>query len=345
MKKNECCSRLGKAGGQAVLEGVMMKAGDDVALAVRTEDGSIKIDRSKFTSLRKKNKFCNIPVIRGVINFVESLILSMKTLTKSGEMLGFDEIEEESAFDKWLIKHFGDKIYKIISVIAVILGVGLSLCLFMLVPIYITSGIDWLLGGIGWFKNVVAGLIKIGIFVAYIWGVSFVKDIRRTFEYHGAEHKTIDCYEKGLELTPENAAKCTRFHPRCGTSFIFVVLILSIIIFSVISWEMNKFAIMGLRIALLPLVVGIAFEFIMFAGKHPNVITKIFSAPGLLMQRITTREPDEAQIEVAIAAFKAALPDEFPEAADTKDTAEKTDEAISEAEKAADNTDDTNADA
>lgn len=304
--------RLGKAGGQAVLEGVMMKSGENVALAVRKEDGTIALETSKQIPIKKKYKILGVPVIRGAVSFVETLILSMKTLTRSGELLGIDETDEESAFDRWLKKHFGKSAYNVIMGVGIVLGVAIAIGLFVILPLYITTAIDKALGGIGWFKNLIAGFIKIAIFIAYLWGVSFMKDIRRTFEYHGAEHKTIACYESGLELTPANAKTCTRFHPRCGTSFIFITLILSILVFSVISWDMNKLAIAGLRVVLLPIVVGLSYECIMIAGKHPNTFTRILSAPGLLMQRITTREPDESQLEVAIAAFKAAIPDEFP---------------------------------
>ena len=313
MKKEKVCNpRLGKAGGQAVLEGVMMKSGDNVALAVRKDDGTIALETSKQVPLKRKYKILGIPVLRGAVNFVETLILSMKTLTRSGEMLGLDDEDEETKFDKWLKEKFGKSIYDFVMVVGIVLGVALAVGLFVILPLFITTAIDKAAGGIGWAKNLIAGGIKIAIFIAYLWGVSFMKDIRRTFEYHGAEHKTIACYESGLELTPANAATCTRFHPRCGTSFIFITLILSILVFSVISWDMNKFAIAGLRILLLPIVVGLSYECIMIAGKHPNALTKIISAPGLLMQRITTREPDESQLEVAIAAFKAAIPDEFP---------------------------------
>lgn len=310
-EKNE---RLGKVGGQAVLEGVMMKGGDISALAIRRDDGSIAIEASEFVSVRKKHKLLAIPVLRGVVSMIETLILSMKTLTRSAELVGGEDLTAETKFEKWLQKTFGDNLLKVFTAIGTVLGLAVAVLLFSYFPVWITTAIDSAAGGIGWSKNLIAGAIKILIFVLYVWGVSFMPDIRRTYEYHGAEHKSIACYEAGLELTPENAKKCTRFHPRCGTSFMFLMLILSIIIFSVVSWDINRFLIIGLRLLLLPIVIGIGFEIIMIAGKHQNIITKIITFPGLLMQRITTREPDEAQLEVAIAALKAALPNEFPEA-------------------------------
>ncbi len=318
--KNEsaCCKngRLGRVGGQAVLEGVMMKCGDRTALAVREENGNIRTETNTYVSIRKKYKILGIPVIRGIANFVESMIYSYKTLMRSAELLGLDETDEDSKVEMWLRRHLGDKFMAVLTGISMVLGVALALGLFMFLPSFLTSLIDSAVeGGIGWFRNLIEGLMKITIFVVYICLCSLLKDMRRTFEYHGAEHKSIACYEAGLELTPENAKTCTRFHPRCGTSFIFVILILSILINSIVPWDN-----LGLRfiakLLLLPLIVGIGFEFISFAGKHTNIFTRILSAPGLWMQRITTREPDERQLEVAIAALKHAMPDEFPEVND-----------------------------
>lgn len=304
-------SRLNKVGGQSVLEGVMMKSGDRTSLAVRREDGGIEIKNTVFKSVRKKHKILNIPVIRGTINFVEMMILNFKTLNMSAEMLGFEE--EESKFEKWLKNKFGKSILDIVMVISTVIGLALGVGLFMFLPTMSTKGIDSLLpSGLGFFKTIVEGVIRIGIFVLYMWLVSFMKEIRRTFEYHGAEHKSIACYEAGLELTPENAQKCTRFHPRCGTSFMFVMLILSIIVFSFVSWD-NVYIRMALKIVLLPVIVGVGYEFIMMAGKHPNIVTKILSAPGIWMQRITTKEPSLDMLEVAICALKSAMPDEFPD--------------------------------
>ncbi len=309
--KNE---RLGRVGGQSVLEGVMMKCGDRMALCVREECGNIKTETQTYVSVRKKYKILSIPLIRGVANFVESMALSYKTLMKSAEMLGIDEEDEDSKVEAWLRKKLGDKFLGVLTGISLVLGIFIAMGLFMYLPAFLTSLIDKGLGGIGWFRNLIEGLMKIAIFVAYISLCSLMKEMRRTFEYHGAEHKSIACYEAGMELTPANAKTCCRFHPRCGTSFIFVILILSILINSLISWDNLAFRVVC-KLLLLPVIVGVGFEFISYAGKHTNIFTKILSAPGLWMQRITTLEPDESQLEVAIAALKHAMLEEFPEIA------------------------------
>lgn len=326
MKKtdNTVSRRLGNVGGQAVLEGVMMKSGNRTALAVRDEEGNIRLDAQTNISLRKKHKILNIPLVRGVVGFAETMILSYGTLMKSAEMLGIDEEEEDTRFEKWLRGKLGDKFMSVLMGGAAVLGVVLALALFLYLPALLTSFLDGLLGGIGWFRNLIEGVLKILIFIGYISLCSLLKEMRRTFEYHGAEHKSIACYEAGLPLTPENAKNCSRFHPRCGTSFIFIMLFLSILINSVVPWGNLLFR-TGMKLLLIPLIVGIGYEFILYAGKHENHFTRIFSAPGLWMQRITTREPDEAQLAVAIAALKHALPDEFPpeEELPTQDTAEE----------------------
>lgn len=315
MAEKNC--RLGTVGGQAVIEGVMMKNKDEFALAVRMPEGNIRVTKDECKSVKEKFKFLGWPIIRGVVNMIESLILSMKTLTISADAFGIEE--EETKFEIWLREKFGKSILDFVMVIAMILGVALGVGLFFFLPLFISSSLFDKSGEeTKWYATLIEGGIKIAIFVGYIWLVSFMKDIRRVFEYHGAEHKTIFCYEAGEDLTPENVKKYKRFHPRCGTSFIFVILLLSIVVSSVVySFPIMKSNIIfkfASKILTLPLTVGIGYEFIRFAGKHDNIITRILSAPGLWMQRITTREPDETQIEVAIASLKCALPEEFPEA-------------------------------
>lgn len=245
------------------------------------------------------------------------LMLSMDTLTYSAEAMGV-EVEEESKFDKWLNDTFGESLMKIVTAIGAVLGVALALVLFMWLPAVISKFFGGFIpestptGAMNVIRSVMEGVIKIGLFVLYVWAVSFMPDIRRTFEYHGAEHKSIFCYENGLELTVENIKKQKRQHPRCGTSFMIVMMIIGIIISSFISWD-NVLIRTLIKILTLPLVVGIGYEFLMYAGKHDNVVIRILSAPGLWLQNITTREPDASQIEVAIVALKSALPDEFPE--------------------------------
>ncbi|MBQ3099567.1 MAG: DUF1385 domain-containing protein [Clostridia bacterium] len=317
MKKNKNCNqncRLGKVGGAAVLEGVMMNGAGGYAVAVRREDKSISVSRHERTSIRKKHKILNLPIIRGVVGMIESMLLSFKALNISAEAFGLEE-EEPSKFEKWLERKFGKSIIDVVMVIGTVLGVVLALGLFMYLPDLLTGFIDNLTGNrLGWAKNLVSGVFKIVIFIAYLLLVSLMKDIRRTFEYHGAEHKSIFCYEAGEELTPENAAKYKRFHPRCGTSFLFIMLIVSILIFSLpfVPWD-NKWLRLLIKLPLLPVSIGIGFEFIQLTGKHDNWFTRALSAPGRWMQRITTREPDLEQLEIAIIALKTALPDQYPE--------------------------------
>jgi len=316
-KNAASCSRLGTVGGQAVIEGVMMKSKKRIALAVRRYDnGEINVRAKDYVGIRQRHKWLNIPILRGVVNFVEMLIMSFSTLTDSTEMLGIEEEAEPGRFEKWLNKVFGKSLMAFISFIAVIIGVAIAIGLFFWLPLFIVDGLK------SWFefgevvRSVLEGVIKIAIFIAYIALTSLLSDIRRTYQYHGAEHKSIFCYEKGLDLTVENVKQQKRFHPRCGTSFIFVVLIISIlgtaILYSVVPFD-NTLLRMASKFLLLPVLVGISFEFIMFAGKHDNAFTRILSAPGLWMQRITTREPDDQIIEVAIVALKTALIDEFPD--------------------------------
>ncbi len=327
-KKDLSCSRLGKVGGQAVLEGVMMRSGDRWCLAVREDKGGIAKREGEYVSLRKKNKFCNIPIIRGVVNFVEMLRLSMNMLTASAEMVGVDTGEPESKFEKWLNDKLGDKIMGIVTAIGSVLGVVISLGLFVFLPTFVTKlilGENQAAGTFQPLRSLIEGVMKIAIFVLYIFLVGLMPDIKRTFRYHGAEHKSVACYEKGLDLTPDNAKTCTRFHPRCGTSFIFVMLILSIAIGIFIPFNNMPLLRTAAKILVLPITVGLGFEFIMYAGRHNNVLVRILSAPGLWMQRLTTKEPDESMLEVAIAALKGAMPDEFPpeENEEAEDAAEE----------------------
>ena len=336
-ENKESCCRIGKVGGEAVIEGVMMRAGEKYAVACRREDNGITITEDKCISLRKKYKILNIPVVRGVVGMIESMILSFKAINIAAESMGLEE-EEPSKFEKWINKKFGKSIMDIIMVIATVLGIGIALLLFMWLPSLCTKWIEKLIGTqLGNWKTLIEGVLKIVIFVAYLLVVSLMKDIKRTFEYHGAEHKSIFCYESGVELTPENAAKFKRFHPRCGTAFLFIAMIISILIFSVLRlpWD-NTFLRLAVKLPLIPVIVGVGFEFIMLTAKHDNWLTRILVKPGLWMQRITTREPSIEQLEVAIAALKSALPDEFPEFKEEHEKNEakykKADDAVSESE-------------
>lgn len=306
-------------GGQALIEGIMMTGPKGTAMSVRLPDGTIDTEQKEFKHIRDKVKFLGLPIIRGVVNFIEQMIFGYKCLMESAEKSGFEDIEEDeenmSKLDKWLSDHMGPKMMNVLTTIASFLGIILAMFLFMFVPTKLTDLLNNLANGVLVnFRALIEGVMRIIIFVAYIALVSLMKDIKRTFMYHGAEHKTIFCYENGLDLTVENVKKQSRFHPRCGTSFMFVILIISILISSLISvcfpHLRDVTAIwMIIKILILPLVMGFGYEFIKFAGRHDNIFVKIVSAPGLWMQRLTTKEPDDSMMEVAIEAFKAVITD------------------------------------
>lgn len=325
--KKSCCAgndpaRLNKVGGQAVLEGVMMKAGKRTVTSCRKDDGSIVVYDDEFVSVRKKHKILNLPILRGVVNFIEMLVLSMKTLNASADALGIEE--EDDKFDKWCKKHFGAHATDVIMVVSLVLGLGLSILLFMFLPTLSADGINWLWQNVFHLDAisptviaVIEGVMKVTIFIVYLLLVSMLKDIKRTFMYHGAEHKTIACFEAGEELTPENAAKHRRFHPRCGTSFMFLMIGIGIVVGmfvrNILPEGTHTLIISLVKLALLPITMGVGYEILMIAGKHDNIITRIISAPGLWVQRITTKEPTLDMLEVAIVSTKCALRDEFPE--------------------------------
>ena len=325
--KKTCCSqgdpaRLNKVGGQAVLEGVMMKAGKRTVTTCRKDDGSIVVYDDEFVSVRKKHKILNLPILRGVVNFIEMMALSMKTLTASAEALGIEE--ESGKFEEWCKKHLGAKSTNVIMFISLIFGVALSLLLFLFLPTWSADGINWLWQNAFHLEAipqtviaVIEGVLKVAIFIVYLLLVSMMKDIKRTFMYHGAEHKTIACFEAGEELTPENAAKHRRFHPRCGTSFMFLMIGIGIVIGMVVRNLLpagtNTLIISAIKLALLPITMGVGYEILMIAGKHDNIVTRIISAPGMWVQKITTKEPTADMLEIAIISTKCALRDEFEE--------------------------------
>ena len=312
--KNSCkgdCKFKSKIGGQALIEGIMMRGIDTEAMAVRLPDGSIDLEQWK---LPKAKWYQKTPFVRGPVNFVTTLIDGYKCLSKSADKSLQEENENPSKLEKWLEEKLGDKLMSAVMFISGVLGVALALALFIYLPALATRGLAMLFPGLDdiyILKNVIEGVIKIGIFILYIWLTSLLKDIRRTYEYHGAEHKTIACYEAGDELTVENVKKHTRFHPRCGTSFIFLVLFISIIVNTLfmLPWEQVWLRAL-LKLCVLPIIVSIAYEVIKLNGKYDNIITKIISAPGLWIQRLTTREPDDSQIEVALAAFIPCIPED-----------------------------------
>lgn len=292
-------------GGQALIEGVMMRGPQKSAMAVRLPDGSI--DTEVWETKPLTAWYQRTPLVRGVFNFVESLRVGYRCLSKSIDKT-MPEEEPTSKFEKFLEEKLGDRLTGIITGAGVILGLLLAIFLFLFLP----SGIIKLLEPVlhlPWLMTILEAAIKIAIFVLYLWAISAMPDIRRMFQYHGAEHKTIACYEAGLELTVENIRGQSRFHPRCGTSFILIVLIISALIFSMVSWDSLVLRV-GLKLLLLPVVMGISYELLKLAGRYTNVLTKILSAPGLWLQRLSTREPDDSQIQVAIASMEPAIPDD-----------------------------------
>ena len=319
LSKNSSVIHKTSVGGQALIEGIMMQGPKGAAMSVRLPDGTIDTEEKEFRHIRDKVKFLGFPVIRGCVNFVESMIFGYKCLMESAEKSGFEELENseenQSKLDKWLSEHLSKKVMSVITGVASVLGVLLAFALFFFLPSKITDFFNNLASGaLTNFRALIEGIMRMIIFIAYIALVSLMKDIKRTFMYHGAEHKTIFCYEHGLELTVENVRKQSRFHPRCGTSFMFVMIIISVIISSIISvafpYLRNNIAVwMIIKILILPLVMGFGYEFIKYAGRHDNTLVKILSAPGLWMQRLTTKEPDDSMIEVGIAAFKAVITD------------------------------------
>ena len=297
-------------GGQAVIEGVMMRGPKQSALAIRLPDG--QIDLEKWDNPAASGKWYHkTPFVRGVFNIVPAIKLGYKSLMKSAEKSGMMEEEEPSRFEKWLAEKLGEKAGTVLAAISVILGVCLAVGLFVILPLFLAG----LLSNVAQIafnpttRALLEGAIRIMIFILYVLLVSRMKDIRRVFEYHGAEHKTIACYEAGEPLTVENIRPKSRFHPRCGTSFLLIVLVISILVFSVIRWE-SVLARVVFRTALLPVVVSIAYEIIKLAGRYDNVFTRLISAPGLWLQRLTSNEPDDAQIEIAVAAMGEVVPQE-----------------------------------
>lgn len=292
-------------GGQAVIEGVMMRGPEKIAIAIRKPDGEIEVDVRNNLPLTKRSKMLSIPVIRGSAALIDSLGTGIKSLTYSASF--FEEEEEESKFDKFLRKRLGDKAENVIMGFSLALSFIIAIAIFVGIPTYSANLIDRITQN-SILKNLFEGIIRLVIFLAYIYLISKMKDIQRVFEYHGAEHKSIFCYEAGEELTPENAMKYKRFHPRCGTNFLLIVMFISILLFSFLGWPGVIMRIVS-RIVFLPVVAGLSYELIKWLGRSDSRFAKVLAFPGLMLQRLTTREPDEKQLEVAIAALKAVIPE------------------------------------
>ena len=292
-------------GGQAVLEGIMMKNREKYSVAVRKPDGQIEVRTKVYRSIAGDSKWAKLPLIRGVVNFIDSLVLGMESLSYSASFYDDEEEQEPGKFEKLLVKLFGEKAEKVVMGCTVAFSVIMAVAIFMVLPYYI-SGI---------FRNfivsntllaVLEGVIRLGLFTLYVVLISCMKDIKRTYMYHGAEHKCINCIERGRELNVKNVRKSSRYHARCGTSFLFIVMVISIVFFIFIRVDSPILRVV-FRILLVPVIAGVSYEFIRLAGRTDNPLMKVLSLPGKAMQKLTTREPDDDMIEVAIAAVEAVF--------------------------------------
>ena len=292
-------------GGQAVLEGIMMKNKEKYSVAVRKPDGQIEVRTKVYRSISGDSKWAKLPLIRGVVNFIDSLVLGMESLSYSASFYDDEEEQEPGKFEKLLVKLFGEKAEKVVMGCTVAFSVIMAVAIFMVLPYYI-SGI---------FRNfivsntllaVLEGVIRLGLFTLYVVLISCMKDIKRTYMYHGAEHKCINCIERGRELNVKNVRKSSRYHARCGTSFLFIVMVISIVFFIFIRVDSPILRVV-FRILLVPVIAGVSYEFIRLAGRSDNPLMKVLSLPGKAMQKLTTREPDDDMIEVAIAAVEAVF--------------------------------------
>lgn len=312
----ECISdkpvRQNYIGGQAVIEGVMMRGKKMYAMAVRTPDGTLAVEKKDIDDVFSRYKIFKYPIFRGIASFIQSLIIGTKIIMRSTQLAGLEEETDENAepskFEKALQKMFGDKLTDVLIYISVAVSLVFSIGLFFVLPVFIGSLLRPILPGT-WALGIAEGLIRIAIFLLYLFLVSRMKEIKRVFQYHGAEHKTINCFEHGEELTVENVKKYTRLHKRCGTSFLLIVMIISMVVFFFIRTDTIWLRLVS-RILLVPFVAGISYEVIRWAGRSDSPVVKIVSAPGLCLQKITTAEPDGSQIEAAIAAMKGVLEEE-----------------------------------
>lgn len=304
-------------GGQAVIEGIMMKNKDDLATAVRRPDGMIEVKKERYVSITEKVPFLALPFIRGVFSFADSMILGMRTLSWSAGFFEDDEDSEPGRFELWLDKMFGEQVQKVLMAFVMVFSVVMAVIIFMLFPLMIANLCRRVISS-GTLMAILEGLIRIAIFIAYIKVISRMEDIRRTFMYHGAEHKCINCIEHGMTLTVDHVRASSRQHKRCGTSFLIIVMIISILFFMVIRVE-NIWLRFASRIVLIPVIAGVSYEFLRLAGRSDSPVVNFLSKPGMWMQGLTTSEPDDSMIEVAITAvetvfdWRAYLRENFPE--------------------------------
>lgn len=307
-EKNSACSFRTSIGGQALIEGILMRGPKKQAIVCRTKEGLVeKTEELKF--VKDKYPILGLPFIRGCATFLDSMVKGMQALTYSAELVPIEEQGEQDKIDQWIEKHFtAEKAQKLIIGVAVVLGIALSLLLFIFLPALIV-GLIKPLTQTYIVRNLSEGFIRVLILLGYMWLCTRVSDVKRLFSYHGAEHKTIFCYEHGKSLTVENVRSESRFHPRCGTSFLLVVIVVSILVNALVRVD-NTFARMGCHLLLLPVVVGISYEINRWCGAHDNLLSKILSAPGKWLQRMTTNEPDDSMIECAIRAMELVIPEE-----------------------------------
>ena len=293
-------------GGQAVMEGIMMRNGSEYSVAVRKENGEIEVKKETYKGVGSKCKLFRLPFIRGIFSFVDSLVLGMKSLNYSASLFMEDgEEEEPGRFEKWLQKKFGDKAEKVIMDLTMVISIILAMGIFMVFPTWVSTLMKPLLGN-GIWMALFEGVLRIAIFIAYVGLISLMPDIKRTYMYHGAEHKCINCIEHGLPLTVENVMKSSKEHKRCGTSFLLIVMVISILFFLVIRPETLWLRLVS-RILLIPVIVGVSFEFLRLAGNSDKPVVNLLSKPGLMLQGLTTKEPDEKMAEVAICAVEAVF--------------------------------------
>ena len=304
-------------GGQAVIEGIMMKNKSDYATAVRRPDGEIEIQKGEYVSMTEKVKLCAMPFVRGVFSFVDSMVLGMRTLSFSAGFFEDDEDSEPGRLELWLDKVFGEKVEKALMAFVMVFSVVMAIGIFMVLPLLIANVFRQFISS-AMVMAVLEGCIRIGIFAAYIKLISRMEDIRRTFMYHGAEHKCINCIEHGMTLTVDHVRQSSKQHKRCGISFLIIVMIISILFFMLIRVDTVWLRILS-RILLIPVIAGVSYEFLRLAGRSDSAVVNLLSKPGMWMQNLTTAEPDDSMIEVAIAAvnavfdWKAYLRENFPE--------------------------------
>ena len=317
MAENKSCAFRTSIGGQALIEGILMRGPEKQAIVVRDQEGHLVEKVEELKLIKDRYPILGWPLVRGTVNFLDSMVKGVKALMYSADFYPDEEAAQPSKFELWLEKHLSSKkLESAVVTLAVLLGVGLSIFLFMVLPTFLTGGLTHFFPGFPmWGRNLLEGLLKIAIFLLYLFFCSRQKDIYRVFQYHGAEHKTIFCYEAGLPLTVENVRVQPKHHPRCGTSFLFVVIFVSILVSSVIFgiWPVtNALLRTVIHLLLLPLVVGITYEFNRWVGRHvqDNGLAKVLTAPGMWMQNFTTNEPDDGMIEVAIRSLELVLPSE-----------------------------------